>query len=67
MNAEMLRMWRAKERLTQSDAAHLFEVTRQTIADWEKGHIPGNFEERFARAMAWHNMRKEGLTNVERS
>lgn len=67
MNDEMLRMWRAKERLTQAQAAHLFGVTRQTIADWERGHIPGNFAERFAQAMAWRNMQKEGSIHVERN
>ena len=45
-----LRMWRAKERLTLKEAGKLFGVTRQTVATWEKGPVPHDFDTRLANA-----------------
>lgn len=47
-----LRMWRAKERLTLHQAGNLFGVTRQTVAAWERGPVPGDFDNRLANAAA---------------
>lgn len=47
-----LRMWRAKERLTLLQAGNLFGVTRQTVARWEDGPVPGDFDSRLAKAAA---------------
>ena len=47
-----LRMWRAKERLTLKEAGKLFGVTRQTVAQWEKGPVPHDFDARLADAAA---------------
>ena len=45
-----LRMWRAKERLTLAEAGKLFDVTRQTVALWERGPVPHDFDQRLADA-----------------
>ena len=45
-----LRMWRAKERLTLAEAGKLFGVTRQTVAVWERGLVPHDFDARLADA-----------------
>lgn len=45
-----LRMWRAKERLTLAEAGALFGVTRQTVAVWERGWVPHDFDTRLADA-----------------
>ena len=64
MNSEMLRLWRAKERLSQAEAGRLFEVTRQTIGEWEKGRVPHDFDARFLRAAHWLLELKEEKVNA---
>jgi transcriptional regulator with XRE-family HTH domain len=54
-----LRMWRAKERLTLQHAGKLFGVTRQTVARWEAGPVPDDFDERLAKAAQLLRDKKE--------
>lgn len=49
--ASELRMWRAKERMTQATMAHLFAVSQRVLSHWEAGRLPKNFNDRFERVL----------------
>ena len=49
--AEELRIWRAKERLSQDDVAKLFDTSQRSVSNWELGCVPRNFSERFERVL----------------
>lgn len=49
--AEELRMWRAKEHLTQRQVADLFETSQRAVSHYEAGDIPKDFSERFERVL----------------
>lgn len=55
--AEELRIWRAKERLTQADVAKLFDTSQRSVSNWELGCIPKGFSEAFERVLvAYYNV-----------
>ena len=49
--AEELRIWRARERLSQSDVAELFGASQRSISHWENGQLPRDFSERFEQVL----------------
>lgn len=49
--AEELRIWRAKERLSQADVAALFGTSQRSVSNWELGCIPRGFSEAFERVL----------------
>lgn len=55
--AEELRIWRAKERLSQADVAKLFATSQRSVSNWELGVIPRGFSEAFERVLvAYYKM-----------
>lgn len=42
-----LRSWRARERLSQVEAAKVFGLDQRTYARWEEGRYPRNFSRQF--------------------
>jgi len=58
--AEELRIWRAKERLTQARLAKLFDIAQRTVSHWETGAVPKDFSERFEKVlMAYYHVKEE--------
>lgn len=49
--AEELRIWRAKERLSQADVAKLFNTSQRSVSNWELGRTPRGFSEAFERVL----------------
>jgi DNA-binding transcriptional regulator YiaG len=49
--AEELRIWRARERLSQADVAELFNASQRSISHWENGQLPRDFSERFEEVL----------------
>lgn len=49
--AEELRIWRAKERLSQTDVARLFDTSQRNLSHWEAGKLPKRFNEAFERVL----------------
>lgn len=57
--AEELRIWRARERLSQTKVAELFGIAQRTLSHWECGDIPHDFSERFEGVLvAYYHMEK---------
>ena len=53
-----LRGWRARARLTQAQAAALFGIAQTTYSLWERGSLPGGFNDRFEQVLlAWYTER----------
>ena len=53
-----LRGWRARARLTQARAAALFGIAQTTYSLWERGSLPGGFNDRFEQVLlAWYTER----------
>ena len=60
-----LRGWRARARLTQTDAAELFKVAQTTYSLWERRRLPPGFADRFeAVLLAWHAQRLTGASDA---
>lgn len=58
--AEELRIWRAKERLSQSDVARLFATSQRSVSNWELGCVPRGFSEAFERVLLdYYNVKEE--------
>ena len=58
--ADELRIWRARERLTQARVAKLFEASQRSISHWEAGDLPKDFSDRFERVLVdYYNVAKE--------
>jgi DNA-binding transcriptional regulator YiaG len=49
--AEELRIWRARERLSQQRCAELFNASQRSISHWENGQLPRDFSERFEEVL----------------
>lgn len=49
--AEELRIWRARERLSQAECAKLFDASQRSISHWEQGQLPRDFSERFEEVL----------------
>ena len=63
--AEELRIWRAKERLTQAEVAKLFDTSQRSVSNWELGVIPRDFSEAFERVlMAYYKVGEKQCADV---
>lgn len=49
--SEELRIWRARERLSQAACAKLFDASQRSISHWEQGQLPRDFSERFEEVL----------------
>ena len=62
--AAELRVWRARERLTQARVAALFQTSQRSISHWEAGHLPKGFSEKFERVLFAYYALDKSATRV---
>ena len=62
--AAELRVWRARERLTQAHVAALFQTSQRSISHWEAGYLTRGFSEKFERVLLAYYSLDKSATSV---